>query len=246
MKIEISLKQLSETPAFLVGFALFAVLFQALRRPGSLLLEPDTPLQLDLNTLLFYIFPHSSWFHLALNLVALLPLLAHYERTHGTVYTGVTVNLLAVVTGLLYCVPGLLLYRGQKCAGLLGIAFSLLLFFCLKESEQNPIMYTVHTGLQEWPIPTLWFPLLNAVVAQVLVPSSSFWGHLAAIGAGYLLALNYLKFLFPPLAVLLWIEARLDAGIRRLKTLVDYTREEEAAAERSSEYKLWIDAKPQV
>lgn len=233
-----ALAALKEAPALSVGILIFASLFQAIYPKDSkaLLLSPSAPLDLNLNALSFYIFPHVNWFHLLLNLVLLYPLLSRFERTHGTVYTGVTLNLLAVVTALQYCIVGLVLYPLDYAGGLSGIVFSLLTFFCYKEHVASPVIATFKFNGREALIPTLYFPFINLLIVGILIPSTSFFGHLFGIVAGYLLAMDKIKFMYPPLKVLLFIELKVEPGILQLKKIVNYIREDDALAERGVSY----------
>lgn len=75
-------------------------------------------------------------------------------------------------------------------------------------------------------IPTWITPLALIVVTSVLLPNTSFLGHLCAVAVGYLCKLNtpitawvtnpvlvglgYLKFLAPPEKIARWIEGKLN------------------------------------
>lgn len=234
-----TVEQLKATPALSVGIIIFSVAFYILYPHGSgaLLLKPSTPLDLDLNTISFYVFPHVNTFHLFLNLAALFPLLSKYEHSHGTVYTGVTLNILAVVTALQYCLVGLVLYPNERVAGLLGLVFSLFTFYCYKEHFAFPVMYTFKLRGTEILVPTLYCPFFSLFVTALLVPNSSFFGHLAGISAGYLLAMDKIAFMFPPLKVILFIEKKLARVIALLDNLVSYNKEEDAVNERGVSYR---------
>ncbi|GEQ72825.1 hypothetical protein JCM33374_g6513 [Metschnikowia sp. JCM 33374] len=229
---------LKVTPALSVGICIFSVLFYAVYPTGSpaLVLYPWSPLKFNLNAMSFYIFPHANLVHLAFNLIALFPLISRFEKANGTVNTGITLNLLAMATALPYCVVGLLLFPVSGVAGLSGICFSFLTYYCHKERESTPVLYRFTVSQREIVIHTKYFPFINLIIIAVLVPSTSFFGHLAGIGAGYLLALGYLKFLYPPSKVVLFIEGKLAPGINHLKKIVDFISEEDAVAERGVSY----------
>ncbi|OBA22070.1 hypothetical protein METBIDRAFT_38836 [Metschnikowia bicuspidata var. bicuspidata NRRL YB-4993] len=230
---------LKTTPALSVGLIIFAVLFYVVYPASStaLVLYPSAPIEFNLNAISFYIFPHANFLHLAVNLVALFPLISRYERANGTVNTGITLNLLAVAAALPYCLVGLFLYPENGVAGLLGICFSFLTYYCQKEYAQTPVLYQFTVAGRDVQIPTEYFPFINLFVIAFLVPSTSFFGHLAGIGAGYLLAMGYLKVLYPPLKVVLFIERKLASGIDQLKRLVDFISEEDAVEERGVAYR---------
>lgn len=233
-----ALQLLKRTPALSVGLCIFAVLFYMALPADStaLVLYPDAPLKLNLNAISFYIFPHSNWIHLIVNLVSLFPLLSAFEKVQGTIRTGVTLNLLAVITALLYCIPGLILYPQDGVAGLLGIVFSFLTYFCEREHTTTPSIFLFKVAEREVSVPTQYFPFINLFLLALLIPSSSFFGHLAGIGVGYLLAFNYIEVLFPPLKALLFIESKLAVGIEKLKLLVDFVSEEDAVVSRGTAY----------
>lgn len=231
-------QKLKSTPALSVGIIIFSFLFYAVYPSDStaLILTPWAPYDLNLNALSFYIFPHVNLVHLALNLFALFPLLSRYEAKHGTVYTGVTLNVVAVVTALQYCLVGMLLWPNQAVGGLLGECFTFLTYYCFKEHVTTPVLYTFKVNGREALIPTLYFPFLNLFLIAVLMPLTSFFGHLAGIGAGYLLATDKINFMFPPLKVILFIEKKLAPGIEKLQRLVNYVKEEDAVNERGVSY----------
>lgn len=231
-------QKLKATPALSVGIIIFSFVFYAVYPPDStaLLLTPWAPYELNLNAISFYIFPHVNLVHLVLNLFALFPLLSKYEATHGTVYTGVTLNVVAVVTALQYCLVGMLLYPSQAVGGLLGECFTFLTYYCFKEHVTTPVIYTFKINGREVLIPTLYFPFVNLFLIAVLVPSTSFFGHLAGIGTGYLLATDRVNFMFPPLKVILFIEKKLAPGIAKLQQLVNFIKEEDAVNERGVSY----------
>lgn len=236
---ESTIQRLKNTPALSVGIIIFSFLFYVLYPTDSksLLLLPSSPLDLNLNAISFYIFPHVNIFHWLINIVTLFPLLSRYERFHGTVYTGVTLNLLAVVTALQYCVVGLFLYPSDAVAGLSGICFSFLTYFCYKEHEMKPVIMSLNFAGHELQVPTIYFPFFNLFLIALIIPSTSFFGHLAGIGAGYLLAMGKLSVLYPPAKIILAIEKFLAPGIAKLQNIVLYIREEDAASERSVTYR---------
>src|ERR1700712_5058811 len=59
-------------------------------------------------------------------------------------------------------------------------------------------------------IPTWTTPIALVFVTWVLVPNTSFLGHLCGLLVGYLFGLGYLKFLAPPEKILRWIEGKLN------------------------------------
>lgn len=229
---------LLKTPALSVGICIFSVLFNLFLSKDSktLVLYPGTPLKLDLNTVSFYIFPHVNWIHLFVNLISLFPLLSVFERENGTIHTGITLNLLAVVTAIAYCIPGLLLYPEEGVAGLLAIFFSFLTYFCQKERAVTPVIFLFKIARHEVSVPTEYFQFVNLFVIAILIPSTSFFGHLAGIGAGYLLAFDYLRVLYPPLRIVQLIEVKLSGLILLINQIVNFILEEDALVKRGNGY----------
>lgn len=233
---------ITQYPALTVGLSIFTFLLlvidlcfnQALSQKFSL--HPNAPFEFDLNRLSFYLLFHRGFIHWLLNVIGLFTPLAIFERTHGTVFTGVTLNLLAVTAGLQFCVLGKILYPNTHVIGLSGIVFLFMSFMAYKEHHSTPVIYTFKFQGSEMSIPTLYSPFIVLIVCMVLIPGSSFWGHLAGISSGYLLALGYIKFLYPPLKVILFIERKLKAPIHLLRSLVVYYREEDAVEQRGVGY----------
>lgn len=196
-------------------------------------LHPGAIFKLELNRILLYPLAHTGFLHWIFNVVSLSALLARFERVNGTVYTGITLNLLAVVTAVIYTVLGGILSPSSRVEGLSALFFSFLEYFALKEQAHFPIAF-------EWSpryrLQTKYSPFAVLFLTWVLVPNSSFLGHLAGIGAGYLLAENYLKVLYPPRKAILFIEDKLENLIAKLLPIVVYYRESQAVDTRGVAY----------
>jgi len=59
-------------------------------------------------------------------------------------------------------------------------------------------------------IPTWITPFVMVLFVSVLVPNTSFLGHICGLAFGYGWGLGYLKFLAPPEKALRWIEGKLN------------------------------------
>ncbi len=59
-------------------------------------------------------------------------------------------------------------------------------------------------------IPTWATPLILAVVIAVMVPNTSFLGHLCGLAIGYAWGLGYIRFLAPPEKILRWVEGKMN------------------------------------
>ncbi|CUM66070.1 uncharacterized protein PRCAT00003724001 [Priceomyces carsonii] len=245
-----TLSTLSKYPALSVGLTLFTFILLILdfitlhALSHTLSLYPYAPLKFDLNRLSFYCVVHQGLLHWLFNAVGLFPLISMFERTHGTVYTGITLNLLAVTAGLQYCIVGLLLYPNTHIIGISGIIFLFISYFAYKEYQFRPYIYSFQLSGREVKIPTLYSPFAALIICKILIPSSSFFGHLAGISSGFLLGHGYLRILYPPSKVILYIESKVSRGILSLEGLVTYYPETEAINTRGVSYNpiLSLDA----
>ncbi|KAG7661129.1 RBD2 [[Candida] subhashii] len=227
-------------PALTLGLIVFTLFLYLLQVYGvsfdNLILYPNAPLEFNLNSISLYPLIHVNFIHWFLNICSIATPLARFEQTHGTIYTGITLNLLAVIAAIQYCIVGMFVYPNVGVVGLSGIAFSLFSFLAYKEHQHQPVIKCFHIGAFEVKIYAIIVPFIVAVLFIFLMPGSSFFGHLAGISTGYLLALGYLKVLYPPSKVLLFIEDKLSSGIDLLEPLVDYYKENDSVHVRSAQY----------
>lgn len=241
-----TIASLLQYPALTVGLALFTLVLLVVDLvTGHFLahkfsLYPNAPLEFDLNRLLFYLLFHQGALHWLFNVIGLFTPMALFERAHGTVHTGITLNLLAVTAGLQFCILGVALYPNTNVIGLSGVVFSFLSFYAFKEHQLQPVLHTFQFQGRQYSIPTLWAPVLLLVVTLVLFPASSFFGHLAGISLGYLLAMGKLTILYPPLKIVLWIEKKVAPAIALLDGVVTFVKEDDAVHHRGVAYtSIW-------
>lgn len=221
-------------PALTIGLMVFLPSVYIISRftnlNDSIALSSKDLLALDLNRLSFYPLGHLSVFHLLFNCVSLLAPLSKFERKNGTVITGVVLNLITVIAGLIYSV--LKFNSPVSILGASGWVFTLMSYFAYKESLISPVYQITPTT----KFPTLLTPFIPLVLIAVLVPGSSFVGHLAAIVTGYILALGYLKILLPPSRIIQWIEVKLEKLINLIPSQFKYYKEIDAKYTRDEEY----------
>lgn len=241
-----TIASLLQYPALTVGLAIFTFgLLVVDLVTGHFLahkfsLYPSAPFEFDLNRLLFYLLFHQNLLHWLFNVVGLFTPMALFERAHGTIHTGITLNLLAVVAGLQFCVLGLVIYPDSNVIGLSGVVFSFLSFYAFKEHQLQPVLHTFQFQGRQHSIPTLWAPVILLVVTLFVFPASSFFGHLAGISLGYLLAMGKINILYPPLKVVLWIENKASPAIALLDGLVTFVNEDDAIHGRGTAYtSIW-------
>ncbi|OJJ49164.1 hypothetical protein ASPZODRAFT_150101 [Penicilliopsis zonata CBS 506.65] len=170
-------------------------------------LTPDEIGIQSMHRLNTYPFIHVGFFHALLNTVALVPLLERFEAEHGTL-TSVALFMgpLSTLPGGLYLlVEKLILHRNTSVVGASVWVFLLLGSEAIRTYKSHPSF-----SLGTLKIPTWTSPLFACVIVWILVPNTSFLGHLCAILVGYLLGLGYLKFFNPPEKVLRWVEGKLN------------------------------------
>ncbi|KAK6461620.1 rhomboid protein 2 [Scheffersomyces coipomensis] len=224
----------SKYPALTVGLTIFTFFlyiiddfFLSFYLAHKFSLSPQSIGEFDLNRVSFYILYHKNILHWLFNVVTLFTPLAIFERNHGTVHTGITLNLLAVVTAIQYTIVGLFLYPDTSVIGLSGIAFSFLSYLAFNESKLRKTIHLFHYNNRDYTIPTLYTPVITLFLCLILIPGSSFFGHLFGLTSGYLLSFGYIKFLYPPPKVVLFIENKLSGAIAKLDGLVIFYKEED-------------------
>ncbi|PYH91528.1 rhomboid protein 2 [Aspergillus ellipticus CBS 707.79] len=154
-----------------------------------------------------YPFIHLGFFHAFLNVLALTPLLERFEAEHGTL------TAVALFIGPLSTLPGgayiliekFVLHRNTAVTGASVWVFLLLGSEAIRTFKSNP-----YFSLGPYKIPTWTSPLFACALVSILVPNTSFLGHMCAILVGYLLGLGALKVFVPPEKVLRWIEGKLN------------------------------------
>jgi hypothetical protein len=103
--------------------------------------------------------------------------------------------------------------------------FAFYAYFAYKESLKTPTVY-VSASLT---FPTWGSPILPFIIVSVIFPGPSFFIHLFALIAGYLLAMDYLKFMTDPSSkVVQYIEGKLDAVIDLIPPKIRYIKEADA------------------
>ncbi|KAH3674820.1 hypothetical protein WICMUC_003023 [Wickerhamomyces mucosus] len=222
-------------PALTIGLVVFLTFIYILSffTPinEAIYLTPTALTQLDLNRISLYPLGHLSIFHLVFNLFAIVTPLSLFEKKHGTVYTGVILNLLAVATAVLYSILGLVFYPNAKVVGASAWVFSFSGFFAYKESLIKPTFQISPS----YSLPTVATPLIPLVLIAILVPGSSLLGHLFGLVAGYALAYGLLNILVPPSKVIEWIEEKVDKLISLIPSQFKYYKEIDAKFNRSQD-----------
>ena len=92
--------------------------------------------------------------------------------------------------------------------GLIGNSvwvFMLLAVEAIKTHKVNPNFVIAGQNIPVWTT-----PLIANLVTAVLIPNTSFTGHLCGLAIGYLWGLGYIKFLAPNEKIIKWIEDKLN------------------------------------
>ncbi|AMD21423.1 HER144Wp [Eremothecium sinecaudum] len=222
--------------ALTAGLCIFMFILYALNWilpiNDAIVLEVDALKGIKLNRLTLYPLAHMSFLHLFFNCISIFGPLSLFEASHGTVFTGVMLNLLALFTAIIYCLVGMLLFPNSRVGGASGWCFTLFGYYAVKESRFRP-HYQITAN---YKFPTLYSPVVVLMVVFVLFPGSSFWGHFIGLGLGYLLGFkeNWFAVLVPPTSIISKIEHWLDRWIGMIPPIVTYYRE--ASVDRSMEY----------
>lgn len=165
--------------------------------------------------------------------MGLLTPLSKFERSHGTVYTGVILNLFAVFAAIPYCIFGYFLWPNTSVLGSSGWFFSFITYYAYHESLIKPTIRIT----PDFNFPTLYTPLVLVVGIAIIMPGSSMMGHFFGCVVGYAYSFKYMDILVPPSKVIEWIENKLERLIGLIPNAFQYYKEVDAKHLRSqSEY----------
>lgn len=178
----------------------------------------------DYNTQVLNTFPliHASFLHLFFNICILYPTLSEFEVSHGSLHTALVLNTLGAVTCIAYTITVCIFkYLGLAdetalnvhLLGSSGWAFT----FLTVHSCYKSINSSTTNIYNSYNIPTIFIPLFYLVISAILVPGSSFLGHLISIILGFSIYLNiFSKLTIPPFQILDKIE-----NINLFKTAIE-------------------------
>lgn len=191
---------------------------------GVMSLSPKS--MFNLGKLSNYPLIHLSLMHLFFNAFSLVGPLNLFEAQHGTVHTGVVLNLTAIITGLLYCLFGKLFYPDTSIAGASGWCFTFFGYFSYKESAITP---RYHIPRSNFAFPTVLIPMVLLILISIFVPGVSFWGHFFALLVGYFIGAKEKAFrkIMPPSWIIEKIEEKAEPLIRLIPSWVKFYREKD-------------------
>lgn len=198
----------------IVLFLIFAYFFSHINTSllQSWALSPNLLFAKELHRLNTYPLVHANFLHLFFNLIVLYSPLAEFEVSHGSLHTAIVVNTLGAVTAIAYSITTYILIQlslESKLAldtlilGSSGFVFAFLTVSSCKKSQSYP-----NTQIFAYSIPTVLIPLIYLVISAVLVPNSSFLGHLISIIIGILIHNGIFALItIPPFQILNKIES---------------------------------------
>ncbi|KAK9247207.1 hypothetical protein V1506DRAFT_532631 [Lipomyces tetrasporus] len=158
--------------------------------PFSFALNPTAVLHGGIHRLVTYPLVHQNFVHLFFNMAALVPVLSSFEEETGTIGTAGCLFLFSAVPGLAYTITALIFSSNLITLGASGWVFTLMAYFSLKDYAVRPSIYLTPTV----QIPTWSTPIITLIVIALLLPGSSFLGHVYGLLAGYGYGLGYLNF----------------------------------------------------
>lgn len=223
--------------ALTTGLAAFLTLLFLLNKIipifDAMTLSPQS--MFNIGRLSNYPLAHLSFFHLFFNVISLMGPLNLFESQHGTVHTGVVLNLAAVITGLLYCLFGRLAYPDASVAGASGWCFTMFGYFGLKESALHP---RYHIPGSNFAFPTVLSPLVLLILISIFVPGVSFWGHFFALMVGYFIGSKEKVFrkIMPPSWIIQKIEEKAEPLIALIPSWVKFYREKDMTERDTQKY----------
>lgn len=204
-------------PVITTGINLFLILAYLFSHINPSLLEawalsPNQLINKEFPRLNTYPLVHSNFLHLFFNLLVLYTPLADFEIHHGSLHTAIVVNTLGAVTGIAYTITTYILVKlnleapqalATMILGSSGFAFAFLTVSCCKKSQSQP-----NIQLFAYTIPTLFIPLVYLVTSALIMPNSSFLGHLISIIIGLLIFHGIFALItIPPFKILQKIES---------------------------------------
>ncbi|ORY77728.1 hypothetical protein BCR37DRAFT_400447 [Protomyces lactucae-debilis] len=224
--MDIALKRAKKLPLFTQAITAVMVLFFLLSFVSGIndafMLYPSAIIpDWELSRLTTYPLVHLSFLHLLLNVIAFVPLAARFELRFGTLRTlAMLLGPFESVPGLLYCFfEGTILRSEPGLAGASGFVFTLLAIESMVSRQES---WTI-AGRS---IPAWTAPIVALFVSLLLLPGSSFLGHLFAMATGYVFGSGHVDFLLLPSWVVDFVEHR---GKFLFDKLPNYVTAERAA-----------------
>ncbi|KAK9717507.1 Rhomboid domain-containing protein 2 [Basidiobolus ranarum] len=141
--------------------------------------------------LITYPFPHVGFLHIFFNMIAFIPLSAHFELSMGTFrYLYIFFVVFTFLPASIYILSSLLPFiEAGLLAGTSTLIFILVVWEC---RVPRPLSFC---GL--FNIPSTVYPLFLLLITSILFSGVAFWGHFIAMAVGYAYIFNYFKIIIP-------------------------------------------------
>lgn len=154
-------------------------------------------------------FFHLGFLHLVMNMFAFQAIGPELERSVGSFTFTYLVLMFQLLSSLLNAFISFIPYKASfypepwfQCSiGFSSVLFSLLVVRCCSQQAHNMSIFGIVS------VPAQWYPWVLLVLIQLLMPNSSFWGHITGILVAYLYVLRYLDRLIPSPATINNIES---------------------------------------
>jgi len=176
-----------------------AALFVGWDNLGAVCISADTVvIHLQLWRLITSAIFHAGLLHLAFNMMAFFPMGTSLERSLGSFNLLWLIGILIIFGDALYIgvsylasLAGFPFLLSQCAVGFSGVIFGLI-----------PLDVRASGGAQRsifglFNVPALYYPWVLLLLWQLLVPQSSFLGHLSGLAIGQLYAMGLLKLITP-------------------------------------------------
>jgi GPI-anchor transamidase subunit GAA1 len=129
-----------------------------------------------------FVFVHLGFFHMLFNLICLVPLMERFEAEFGTLVSlALFMGPLATIPAGLYLLIEYWILRGDtEVVGSSIWIFMLLAAESIKTWKQNPYLTVADVKIPTW----IW-PIVLCIVTSILIPGTSFLGHVCGLVTGY-------------------------------------------------------------
>lgn len=214
-------------PAITTGLIPFVIILGLATHHETLQLTPDALFKINLNKLSFYPLVFANIWHFVLGMLLFTPFCGAFEIENGTVRTGVVLNVVAVIPGVLSNViakvSGDRLAGAAFCGPTSWIA-ALAAFLSVSSWTLPVIPVGSHiVSIPPWILPLTGYFVTGAFAPQFLVI------HGLSLVMGYGLGLLYLDFLVAGTTTPVeWIETKIEKVIQGLRYIVHFVTEVEA------------------
>ncbi|KAK9477253.1 hypothetical protein V1514DRAFT_334309 [Lipomyces japonicus] len=193
------------TLSTIIGVYFISVIFPSVTLFFAL--DVNAVLHGGIHRLITYPIVHQNFLHLFFNVIALAPVLSSFEEETGTIGTAASLLVFSVLPGIAYVAVSTIVSSHVITLGASGWVFTFMAYFALKDYALRQSIY-LSPSLH---IPTWTTPIITLFVIALLLPGSSFLGHLFGLLTGYAYGLGYLNNIKASQQVILRAESNLSS-----------------------------------